>query len=190
MEFTITLTGTAPLLMNNIRKADPLDPMAKKLKKVTSKRTKTDDDHVEMNQLDFFAGIYLDPDVGPYLPGENIQKCLVEGGRINKLGKNVERGLFIDTDVNPVAYTGPRDIEGLWANENFRHRSAVRIGQQRIMRCRPMFRQWKCQAHGLLDTNVLNPEDLRSIAHNAGAMVGLGDWRPRFGRFTATVEAD
>lgn len=30
--------------------------------------------------------------------------------------------------------------------------------------------------------------ELVSIVKNAGAMCGLGDWRPRFGRFTGTVE--
>ncbi len=188
MEFTITLTGTTALLMHNIRLADTLDPIAKKLKKISSKRTKTDDDHAELAQIEFLGGLYLDPDVGPYIPGENIQKCLVLAGRINKLGKNVERGVFIDTDVNPLAYNGPRDAEALWADENFRHRSAVRVGTARVMRSRPMFRQWKCQAHGLLDTNQLNLDDLRSITVNAGAMIGIGDWRPRFGRFTAEIE--
>jgi hypothetical protein len=189
MEFTITMTGTAPLLMHNIRLADPLDTFAKALKRVTSKRTKTEDDHEEMARTEFYGGLYLDPDVGPFVPGENVQKCLIEGARINKLGKSVERGLFIHTDVNPLAYTGPRDADGLWKNENFRHRAAVRVGTSRTMRCRPMFRQWRCEARGILDTSQLNLDDLRSIADNAGAMIGLGDRRPRFGRFTCEIAA-
>lgn len=188
MEFTITMTGTAPLLMHNVRLADPLDPIAKKLKKVTSKRTKTDDDHEEVARLEFYGSLYLDPDVGPYVPGGNIQRCLIDAARVNKLGKSVERGLFISTDVNPIAYAGARDAEGLWSDENHRHRAAVRVTTSRTMRTRPMFRQWKCQASGLLDTTQLNLEDLRSIATNAGAMIGIGDWRPRFGRFTAEID--
>ncbi|WP_264072351.1 hypothetical protein [Mycobacterium palustre] len=31
-------------------------------------------------------------------------------------------------------------------------------------------------------------DDLATIADNAGSLIGLCDWRPRFGRFTATVE--
>lgn len=187
MEFTITMTGTLPLLMSSARLSDPLDPIAKAIKKLTGKRTKTDDDQWEIHRLEFRGALYLDPDVGPYIPGENIQRCLTDAARVNKLGKNVERGLFIDTDVNPLAYSGPRDADELWKNENFRHRTSVKIGQRRTMRCRPMFRQWKVEAHGILDTAQLNLDDLRMITENAGSMIGLGDWRPRFGRFTAEI---
>lgn len=188
MEFTITMTGSLPLLVSSSRLADPLDPIVKSIKKLTGKRTKTDDDQWEIHRLEFFGALYLDPDVGPYIPGENIQRCLTDAARVNKLGKNVERGLFIDTDVNPLGYNGPRTAEELWANENFRHRTSVKIGQRRTMRCRPMFRQWKVQAHGILDTAQLNLDDLRMITENAGSMIGLGDWRPRFGRFSAVIE--
>ena len=188
MEFTITVTGTQPLLMHNSRMANPLDPIVKAVGKITSKRVKTDDDQEELARLDFYGGLYLDPDVGPYLPGENFQRCLLDAARINKLGKSLERAVFIDTDVNPLAYRGPRTADDLWADENFRHIKSVKIRMSRTLRCRPVFREWKCQAHGLLDTTLLNLDDLRSIAENAGTMVGLGDWRPRFGRFTAVIE--
>lgn len=188
MEFTITMSSTAPLLMHNARLADPLDPITKAIKKVTSKRTKTDDDQEEIARLEFVGSLYLDGDVGPYVPGENIQRCLVDAGRVNKLGVKVTRGVFIDTDVNPLAYQGPRDADALWADEQYRHRASVKIGTARTMRCRPIFRQWKVQAHGILDTSQLSLDDLRSITENAGALIGLGDWRPRFGRFAADIE--
>ncbi|HEY1127431.1 MAG TPA: hypothetical protein VGF83_06695, partial [Actinomycetota bacterium] len=59
--------------------------------------------------------------------------------------------------------------------------------QNRVMRCRPVFRQWRSAAEGTLDTAVLSLEDLRTIADTAGAMIGIGDYRPRYGRFTAEV---
>lgn len=188
MEFTITIEGTAPLLMHNARLSNPLDPAAKALKAVTSKRTKTDDDHATIARLEHAGSLYLDSDIGPYMPGENIARCLIDGARVTKAGVKVTRGVFISSDVNPLAYKGPRDADGLWNDENFRHMASAKIGTARTMRCRPMFRQWRTQANGLLDTTVLSLEELRSITETAGAMVGLGDWRPRFGRFTATVE--
>ena len=56
------------------------------------------------------------------------------------------------------------------------------------MRCRPWFPEWTVQAEGILDPSVLELDDLTTIADNAGSLIGLGDWRPRFGRFTAVVE--
>lgn len=187
IDFTITLTGTAPLLMHNSRLSNPLDPATKALKKVTSKRNKTDDDHEQIARLEFAGGLYLDPDVGPFIPGENIARCLVDGAKLTKMGVKVTRGVFISTDVNPLSYNGPRDEQALW-DKGWRHMASVKVGTSRTMRCRPWFPEWKVQADGVLDPAVLELDDLATIADNAGSLIGLGDWRPRFGRFTATVE--
>ena len=112
IEFTITLTGTAPLLMHNSRLSNPLDPATKALKKVTGKRNKTDDDHEQVARLEFAGGLYLDPDVGPFIPGENIARALVDGAKLTKMGVKVTRGVFISTDVNPLSYNGPRTDDG------------------------------------------------------------------------------
>lgn len=187
IDFTITLTGTTALLMHNSRLSNPLDPATKAVRKYTSKRKKTDEDHEMIARLEFAGGLYLDPDVGPYIPGENIARCLVDGAKLTKMGVKVTRGVFISTDVNPLSYQGPRDDEGLWKAGN-RHMASVKVGTSRMMRCRPWFPTWSVQADGMLDPSVLELDDLSTIADNAGSLIGLGDWRPRFGRFTATVE--
>lgn len=186
IDFTITFTGTAPLLMHNSRLANPLDPATKAVKKYTSKRNKTDEDYEHLARLEFTGGLYLDSDAGPYIPGENIMRCLVDGAKLTKHGVKVTRGVFIKTDVNPLAFDGPRTDDGLWA-AGYRHMASVKVGTQRVMRCRPWFPDWKVQADGVLDPAVLELEDLTTISGNAGSLIGLGDWRPRFGRFTATV---
>lgn len=188
MDFRMTLTGTEPLLMHNARLADPLDSATKALKVVSGKRKKTEDDHAEMARLEYLGGLYLDPDVGPYIPGENIERCLVDAGKITRSGRMITQGVFVKTNVNPVGYKGPRDPEGLWADTNFRLVKSVKVTTSRIMRTRPMFRQWRLDAEGVLDTAILSLEDLRSIAETAGARIGLGDYRPRYGRFTVEVE--
>lgn len=186
IDFTITLTGTAPLLMHNSRLSNPLDTATKALKKYTGKRNKTDDDHEQIARLEFAGGLYMDPDVGPYIPGENIARCLVDGAKLTKQGVKVTRGVFISTDVNPLSYSGPRDESGLW-DSGWRHMASVKVGTARTMRCRPWFPEWRVQAEGVLDPSVLELDDLATIADNAGSLIGLGDWRPRFGRFTAKV---
>lgn len=188
MLFTITITGTAALLMHNGRLADPLDPAAKALKAATAKRTKTDADHENVSHLEFIGGLYYDPDLGPYIPAANIWKTLHIAAKKTKQGKQIEEGLVILSDVNPLAYDGPRDIAGLWANKNFVHRATVRNQTSRIARTRPYFSQWRVSADGDLDESVMNLTDLQAIADKAGALVGLGDWRPRFGRFEAVVK--
>ena len=187
IDFAITIQGTAPLLMHSSRLSDPLDPATKELKKLSSKRTKTDDDHAAVSEAEFRGSLYHDIHVGPYIPGENVMASLVSAAKLNKMGVKVTRGLFIKSDVNPIAYNGPRDIDGLW-NQGWKHRASVKVGTSRVIRTRPIFFEWVTEAQGVLDESQLDLADLTVIAENAGAFIGLGDWRPRFGRFTATVE--
>lgn len=188
IEFSITLHGTAGLLMHSARLSNPLDPAAKALKKVSAKRSKTDDDHEEMARLEHAGGLYHDIDLGPYIPGENIARALVDGAKLSKRGVKVTRGVFISSDINPLSYDGPRDIDGLWKDGRFRHMASVKVGTARVMRCRPFFQNWALEATGILDPSVLELDEIADIATTAGQMIGLGDWRPRYGRFTATVE--
>lgn len=188
MRFRITITGTAPLLMHNGRLANPLDPSTQALKALTSKRKKTDDDLSDIARAEFLGGLYIDPDVGPFLPGENIERTIRDGATLTKNGMNVKRGLFIETDVNPLAYAGPRTAEALWDDQNFRLIRTVRNQQNRVSRTRPIFTDWRTSAEGSLDEAILDFRTLVGIVEQAGMYVGLGDWRPRYGRFTAELE--
>lgn len=188
MEFSITFEGTDALLVHNARLSNPLDPAAKALKRLTGKRNKTDDDYAELAHVEFAGSLYFDEEIGPYIPGENIWRCLFDAAKKHKKGPRIKEGVFISTSVNPLGYRGPRDVEGLWADENFRHYASVKVGTARTTRCRPIFRSWKVAADGVLDTNVLDLAELQQIAETAGTLIGLGDWRPRFGRFVATVD--
>lgn len=187
MKVRLEIKGTAPLLLHNIRLANPLDPIAKAMKAISSKRTKTDDDYEQMARFEFEGGLYVSPVLGPFLPGANIEKSIVEGARVTKQGKQVERGLFVLDNEVPIIYQGPRTAEGLWADENFRSVMAVKVGQARVMRTRPMFRSWALDVDAEVDPGLLSVEQVQDLATQAGAMVGLGDYRPRYGRFEVNV---
>ena len=192
MDFRITLTGTSALIMNNARTANPLDPAAKALKALTGKRNKTDADHAEIYRVGHSGSLYHDSDIGPYLPGDNIWKSLQEGAMKHRMGPKIKEGVIITTDVNPLSYAGPRDVNGIWANENFQYINFRVTGtgsrRVRVSFCRPIFREWKVAAEGTLDDNIIDLAELRLIAETAGQRVGVCDWRPRYGRFTAKVE--
>jgi hypothetical protein len=121
MKIRMILEGTAPLLCHNIRLADPFDPIVRAIKEISGKRKKTDEDLQRMERLEFEGGLYLDEN-GPTMPGASIEKCLVEGARVTKQGKQVERGLIVTEMEIPLQYDGPRDVEGLWDDPQFRSR--------------------------------------------------------------------
>jgi hypothetical protein len=191
MLFTIRINGTGALLMHNGQLSDPLNRFAKALKPYSAKRKKTDEDHENLGRLEFLGSLYHDEDAGPFIPGDNVWRCLYDASKKTTQGPVFKTAVQITTLVNPLAYSGPRGKEELWANKNFvfRH-TAKNPGQSaRIVRTRPTFQEWALEADGALDENDLNFADLQAIADRAGGLIGLGDWRPKFGRFTATVEA-
>lgn len=187
-EFSIDITGTAPLLVHSARLSDPLDPATKAMAKVTGKRKKTEDDHAELGRLEHAGSLYIHEDFGPYIPGSNVEACLFKAASKVKLMTALKTALLIPTEVNPLLYQGPRDVDGLWNNKTFVHRASVKVGTSRVIRTRPVFPQWALTVEGTLDTEVIDPDQFIQIVDTAGALIGLGDWRPRFGRFTAKTE--
>jgi hypothetical protein len=107
LRFSMFCDGTTPLLMHNARLVDPLDTVVKQIREVSSKRIKTDADHAEIAQLEWLGGIYYQQDVGPFVPATNLQKCLIEGARLSRDGKKIERGVVFETLVLPLEYEGP-----------------------------------------------------------------------------------
>jgi hypothetical protein len=173
--------------MHNERLSDPFDPLAKQLKAISSKRAKTEEDLADMRRIEFEGGLYWKDDVGPVMPTYNIKRSFVEGGRINKLGKHVERGFVpFGIDSAKLEYNGPRTIDGLYG-AGFTDVRSVKVGTSKVSRCRPKFVEWSCSFTADLDLNIMNHDDLVRVATKAGLMVGLGDFRQRYGRYSVEI---
>ena len=185
----LEITGIRPLLMHDgSRLADPRHPLTRQMKAISSKKRKTDEDYDAMAKLEFIGGMYHDPDEGPYIPDFNLVKCLIKAAAAVRKGKDVERAIIIDDPIMPLIYDGPRDIQGLWDDGRFVNVLPVKVGQSRVMRTRPYFRQWALTAECTLDIEMLNLDDFRAVVEMAGRTTGLCDYRPRFGRFDTVIE--
>lgn len=187
MKARVEYKGTSPLLMHNVRLANPLDPFAKQIKMISKKKAKTEDDYMDMARLEYEGSIYTDPDLGPYIPATNVDSSLVEGARVSRSGKTVRDSVFFLNDKIPVVYHGPRTVDELYADANFVDVRAVRVMSAKTMRTRPKFDNWSIKFDVELDTEIANPDAFVEWTNRAGAR-GLGDYRPRFGRFTSTVK--
>ena len=184
MKFIAQITGKNTMLMHSAALSDPLSPAAKEFKKISGKRSKTEDDHLEMARLEFLSSLYYDNDLGVYIPGENIFATLLGGAKKKKLGVKFKEAVIIDSPINVLVYDGPDDKNDLFEDKNFVNRSSVKVGQARIMRTRPQFASgWTTEFTGELQTDILDFDDLKEIAAIAGNQIGLGDWRPMHGRF-------
>lgn len=179
---TINIIGLTPLLMHNGQLADPIASATLQLAKLTSKRNKTVDDHKAIGKCEWYGGLYVDEKERPCLPGEVIEAALVEGAKKHKLGKVAKGGIIVFGNFTLV-HDGPKSIDALWAHGGYMKRSAVRVGQARVIRTRPMFPKWSCKFDVQWDPQLVKDEDqLFDICHSAG-MSGIGDYRPKFGRF-------
>lgn len=183
---TVRITGTHPLKMHNSQLANPLHPITKRLKAVTAKRKKSDDDQIAIMEIEFEGGLYFDEKIGPYLPDRCIKATIIEGAKKTKSGKMANESLAIVEQMVKLEYDGPRTISGLW-NENFRDVSSVGVGMSRVMRTRPMFREWAAQFTILYDEKIINEADILIWLETAGTRTGIGDHRPDFGKFSVKI---
>ena len=183
-ELSLEIKGVAPTIQHNGRLANPMDEFSKALKEISGKRKKTDDDYEQMARIEFMGGLYVDDDGEPCWPGECLESMLKVAARMSKLGKQVERGLWCNGDWK-LEYKGPKDAESLWADSRFRFTCGVKNpgSGSRIMRTRPIFRDWSLKFTLMFDPECLNAQQVREFVVTAGRFVGLSDFRPRYGRF-------
>lgn len=180
---TYRLTSDAPMLVHNGQTANPLNKWAKAMKSISSKRKKTDADHEELARLEFMAGLYMGED-GPVIPAANIDAMIINAARKNREGKMAESGIFCLRDA-PMNYDGPRTADDLWKDDRFRHVAIVRVQSARVARTRPVFRDWSAEIVLNFEDTIANRAQVDSWIYIAGTQIGLGDWRPQHGRFSA-----
>ena len=180
---TYRLTSDCPMLMHCGQTADPLNHWSKQMKAISGKRKKTDADYEELAKIEFFAALYIDK-TGPIIPSANIDSMLVNAAKKLREGPLVKSGVFCLKSAS-LEYDGPRDPAGLWAAETFRHVAIVRVQMARVARTRPVFNEWAADVSLNIEDSLVNPAQVDAWMNVAGSQIGLGDWRPQHGRFTA-----
>ena len=113
---------------------------------------------------------------------EMVEAALVRAAAQRRRAAKARAGLVVRDDPR-LEYKGPRDPRALWADPRFRFRVPVRVGVGRVVRTRPRFERWSAELTIEFLPSLLNPSEVRGFVALAGEQVGLGDWRPRFGRF-------
>lgn len=182
VEVKCKIRGVAPLLMHRGGLANPLDKWARASKKVSAKRKKTDEDIEELARLDFMGSLYWDEENGVHIPAEAIEACIRDGAKKNKRGKDIQSGVFCNSNVASLQYEGPKEPQKLF-DKGFFDTRAVSVNRSKVMRTRPRFNKWSCTFTLSVNTSVIDPEDVLAALEDAGAIKGLCDYRPRYGRF-------
>lgn len=183
-------TGIRPIIMHNGLLADPTNEYTRGIKDITSKGSKkmSDTDHEKRNWLEWQGGLYWTDGIGPVIPSDNIERCIQLGAQKSRIGKDVQAAVFCTMPEFALNYDGPKDKAKLFADPRFTIRKGVGVNQSRIIRIRPMFPTgWSLNFSVEFDDAILNEKSLFKSMVDAGTLVGLGDWRPKFGRFTVEI---
>lgn len=182
----VRLTGASPLLLHNGQLADPLNPYAKQMKAVSGKRNKTDDDFQKLADLEYEGSLYVNDDGVVILPGALLEGAITGAAKKQRMGKVMQSAVVVPEDA-PIQHDGPQDVAGLVADSNMRLVAPVKVQTARVMRTRPLFKEWSVETEILFDPEQVNRDDMINIVNVAGDIIGVGDWRPKFGRFAVEV---
>lgn len=180
--------GISPLIMHSCQCVNPLHPISIELKKLTSKRNKTEEDLLAISNLEWEGGLYWDDEVGLYIPPENIEACIREGAKALKKGKHIVKAFAVET-MKPVLEIGEKlTKEDLMADNRFRDVRMMTVMRARVMRTRPRFNTWNVSFVASYDENILDFNEVVNAIEYAGQYTGLCDSRPKYGKFVARIE--
>jgi hypothetical protein len=189
----ISISGICPLLQNNPQCVDAFNKFSKLKKPLTAKKRKTEEDLIELGNLETESKIYFDDAVKVYVPTRWLTEQIVTSAYgIIKVGRDKMRGgIFASEDKAKLQYRGMKKvstIQDVVFDEQFRHRMILPQQNVRIAKDFPIFHDWSFETVIEFDDTVVDFTGLSSIVKRSAMYVGFGDFRPTFGRAKAEVE--
>ena len=169
-QIEVEITGIAPLLQNRF----PTEAHGTNISKATKKVYVPEDEAKKC--------LYIDSGM-VYQPAEHIFQSMIRAAVDFKFsGKKT----FKDIITSSILIE-PEKIP-LIADKNYEiDTRPVVIQRARVLKWRPMFNKWKLKfSITILDDTNITPANIKEILEKAGATKGIGDYRPRFGRFMVT----
>lgn len=167
----VEITGIAPLLQNRYQTENNGVNKSKAKKK-------------EYNpQEEAKKCLYKTLEGEVYQPAEHIYQSMVKASTDFKFeGKKtykdlIQSRILIEPEAIPLITEGEYEIDT----------RPVVIQRARVLKWRPKFNDWKLKfTLTILDEDNIGISVAKEILEKAGATKGIGDYRPRFGRFMVT----
>jgi hypothetical protein len=168
--FEVELKGVSPYLMHRY----PDETADTKSQKKTGRKDYKDEAEVSL---------YKDEKGIIYVPSTSVEGCIVKAasdfqitGKGKKTYKDLSRSaLLVRPDAIPIK---PQE----WTIDA----RPVVIQRARVMRYRPRWDNWSLKFQIDVLDDQFPEETLKEILDSAGTYKGIGDFRPKFGRFIVT----
>lgn len=174
--------------MHSCKCADPLHPISREMKKYTSKKKKTEEDLLKIADLEWEAGLYWQDGVGLYIPAENIEATLVNGGKANRKGTDIQKYVDVTDLIVPLDYGENLTKEELIKDNRYRDTRIMTIQRSKVVRTRPRFNKWAITFNLRYNEEKIDLDTIVDAMTYAGSYVGLCDSRPRYGQFVPIIE--
>jgi len=199
-----TLTGKAPILLHNGHLVDPRNVFTREIDSAQKayKKAKSDAAFDALAAVEWLGGLYTDQriefaregnkvllenDSPICIDGEMLTKCLVQStGR--KEVKLFKAGVFCDGMFQLKVDGKPMTTRRCFLDPRYQYTRPAKIGMSKIMRTRARFDAWSVDVEVSFVPDIVSRRDVEDALKRGGSITGIGDWRPRFGRFTAVVK--
>lgn len=181
IEFTVpymadaTIQGTADLLFHRWN-CESVETKSKAAK--NSRAKKTDD-------LESY--VYRTEEGQLALPGEYVRQAIIHAAKFRQDPRSPRKSAMDLFKAGVVALTA---LAPLGTNRwDYEDRRRVVIQRNGITRTRPAMKVgWKAEVSFLVTLpEYIQPEVLNEVLSMAGRIIGVGDYRPTYGRFILTV---
>lgn len=170
----ITIEGVAPIMFHRWS-CEAVEAKATAAKGSKTKR----EDNVE-------SYLYRDSTGEIAIPGEYLRQAIIEAAKFRqdprsprKCAKDLYKAALIS--LTDLATTGATDPDYL-------DRRRVCVQRAAVTRVRPVLNVgWSATFQMMVQTpEYISPQTLNAVTADAGRLVGVGDFRPSYGRFVVT----
>ena len=167
----VTIKGLCPLLHHRFPGEEHSEGMSKAKKKVYDPEEEAE------------KALYRDEKDKIYQPAEHILQAMTKAGSRFKFSgqKTYKEIILTGIEITPEAIPLHKKT---W--DEIDARRAV-VQRHAVIRWRPKFNDWEVSFQILItDPDNITVQIVKEILETAGKNIGIGDYRPRFGRFMIT----
>lgn len=170
----VTVEGSCPILFHRWN-CDAVEAKAKAAKGSAAKKS----DDVE-------SYVYRNDEGEICLPGEYLRQAIIWAAKFRQDPRSPRKSAM---DLFKAAVIPLTELASLGVTEwDYEDRRRVTVQRSGITRIRPAMKEgWKATIQLMVNIpEYVSPALLRSVLDDAGRLVGVGDFRPTFGRFTVS----
>lgn len=174
MKINVTIQGTSPLLQARHPSPEEEAEILKRAKSAKKTKNLTDEEAYEMHAYKNKAGKFIQP-------AEMIEAAMVKAAvsftwKGKKTYKDIMKGGVVVDPVEIVHKNQQFEMFSKWG-VNSTTRGAIWV-------VRPRINEWELTfTIDIINSDQLDDRILKDILEYAGTYIGIGAWRPKFGRF-------